>query len=290
MRPDSHRTGDVGASKVRTLFLESGWVVNDIVSDYGEDVVIQPSRLGVVEKHRVYVQIKTISDDRNRAISIKSEDAFVWQFSKEPFLLVAWSISSNSARYIWINRERDPKRYVAEKKTVSFQWRNMHDLSPKAILHIEAEARNWHYSEILSSLARFIEENGGYKKRDSSRSNIDAKQAAARIACIMLEKDGVFLKKGKNYYANIYYILKYIDTLVVENDLLCKSTGKRYRFNSLWWSVGIVRHAWNDLYGNEPSPGIYWSLVNSVEALIGQNPAFRRLIGGRRRQILDAEP
>jgi len=52
MRLKAHQSGDLGCNAVEKIFLAAGWVLNQIKikRDYGEDLMVQPSPLGIVEK------------------------------------------------------------------------------------------------------------------------------------------------------------------------------------------------------------------------------------------------
>jgi hypothetical protein len=115
MRPESHIAGDKGINEVERIFLDAGWVINRVPSDYGEDLAVQPCIAGNVGKTRIYVQVKYVGKSRD-TIRIKREQMFIWQFIKDPFLIVCWNAVEKRAVYIWANKSRVPQLFADFKQ------------------------------------------------------------------------------------------------------------------------------------------------------------------------------
>ena len=276
MRPASHQIGDVGRNAVERVFLEAGWVVNSIASDYGEDLAVQPTAAGLVEKYRIYVQVKTVSSASRRRVRLASENVFLWQFLPTPFILVCWHEPRQQPLYLWINEERRPEKFASsETREVSFALKDMRLLDSKQMQFLSSEARNRFYEETLGRLSDFIDRGEGYRpdKRKIPRAVREAKLASARIACHLLAQDGIFIRKGSRFHAS-EQVLADIPEIMRQ----ARARMGRLPQDSVDWALEIVTYVWRKKYDHQPSPILYWALVNAVEVVISSQKDFQALL------------
>lgn len=276
MRPASHQTGDVGLNAVEKLFLDAGWVVNRIVSDYGEDLSVQTVADGNVEKFRIYVQVKSIKSQKRTAVSLRTDDLFIWNFSKEMFLLVCWLVPQKRAVYQWMNKSRAVQAYAAKNKaTASISVAKMKPLDSNALAFIQVESKNLFYDELLGQISKFIDQVRGYRKNRTLPAALNAKSVAVRVACRMLCEEGVLLQKGGCFFPSGVFLNRHL-WKILEYRFKHKRAGQR--LTSVDWAYGIVSYAWALKYGHLPSDNLMWALVNAVEVVITNNENFRSIV------------
>jgi hypothetical protein len=102
-RPVSHVTGDLGLANVTRALVAAGWACDRVISDYGEDLVVQTTLNGVVDTFRTLVQVKTsrsIHASKGVAVwRVTREHALRWVRNAEPVLLVLWDLEHSEGRY-----------------------------------------------------------------------------------------------------------------------------------------------------------------------------------------------
>jgi hypothetical protein len=276
MRPSAHQIGDIGLNAVEKIFLDAGWVVNRIASDYGEDLSIQPVAGGNVEKFRIYVQVKAIESRNRGSVSLRVDDLFIWQFSNEMFLLVCWLEFEKRAFYKWMNKTRAVRDYALNRrKTSSINIRNMSVLDSKALAFLQVTSKNLYYDELLGQISRFISDIRGYRKNRTLPAALSAKLVAVRVACRMLCEAGVFERRGnKNFPSGDFLHSNLMQ--ILQDGLEQKQKGER--LNSLFRAIKIVTYAWENKYGHLPSENLMWALVNAVEVVITSTDNFRSIV------------
>lgn len=276
-RPSAHRTGDLGITAVRRFFLEADWVVNDIHSDYGEDLMLQPTASGQIEKFRVFAQVKSIgATSHRRSVRLRTGDLFLWQFLRDPFLLLVWHERTNELFVRWMNQSRDPKLFV-ESKGREISLTTMELLDKSYVNFLRSELRNIEYHSTLKELSDFIEANGGYQSEHPEVA--DAKLAAVHIALRMLSQDGIlYHDKKDNWSVNVDYLIENLHLIVDYAYSRGNTRSRLLRIGSMSWALFVVSHAWHSLYANAPMDHLLWALGNVAEMTVTRNEVFLPLV------------
>lgn len=276
-RPVSHETGDIGVSEVKTLFLRAGWIVNEIHSDYGEDLMVQPTRRGQVEKSRLFAQVKTVgASSACRSVTLRCSDLFLWQFIQEPFLLIVWMEAEGKAYAQWMNRGRDPTEYT-EGTYVRVSVGQMLELNRSRLDYLHSELRNISYRSTLEHLSDFIESNGGYNSADPQVAK--AKLAATKIGLRMLSQDGILRKNRRGeWFVESGYLIRNLEPIVDYAASRGNSRNRLLRIGTMSWALFVVAHAWDSLYENLVDDYVFWALANVVEVTVTSNEAFLPLV------------
>jgi len=105
-RPKSHQIGDLAKEQISELFATKGWVINPIVSDYGDDLHIQLTEGSTLIPIRFYIQIKGTKNIKKfqtkstyNISKIKRSSVAHWLNSIEPVVLVLWNTTKKSGVY-----------------------------------------------------------------------------------------------------------------------------------------------------------------------------------------------
>jgi hypothetical protein len=89
-RPFNHVVADRALNDVTKIWLELGCACDRVVSDYGEDLVVQPAWHGRVDPFRIFVQVKgTTSLERYQRKSARHT------FPIEPEAMYKWARSND---------------------------------------------------------------------------------------------------------------------------------------------------------------------------------------------------
>lgn len=102
--------GDIAAGNVELIFYRAGWASDRVLSDYGEDLVVQPIQPtaaaggGTVDHFRLLVQVKgtqaKTKSNGDWVIFIKKSHIARWIRSAEQVVLAAWHLKKRECRFI----------------------------------------------------------------------------------------------------------------------------------------------------------------------------------------------
>ena len=101
-RPITHVIGDAGAKAVAKEFVAYGWACDPVLSDYGEDLIIQTTLNDTVDPFRTLVQVRSsrgVNTDGRLTCRIGREHALRWLRTAEPVLLVLWDVRADRGWY-----------------------------------------------------------------------------------------------------------------------------------------------------------------------------------------------
>lgn len=102
-RPPTHVIGDAGVKGVAKYFVTQGWACDPVLSDYGEDLIVQTTLNGTVDPFRTLVQVrssKNVSIKKGQlACRISREHALRWARCAESVLLVLWDANKDRGWY-----------------------------------------------------------------------------------------------------------------------------------------------------------------------------------------------
>jgi hypothetical protein len=126
-RPHSHVQADIGVANVTTLFAQAGWACDRVMSDYGEDLIVQTTLGGNVDPFRTLVQVKAtarmLREPRLKIWRVNRSHALRWVRNADPVLLVVWHVPSGQA---WWAIPRDKlEEYallVSDQRTVAIEF------------------------------------------------------------------------------------------------------------------------------------------------------------------------
>src|SRR5688572_18367095 len=97
--PPSHATGRRSAVAVQKLFIDAGCAVDVIVSDYGEDLYIQPQLRGEADNFHILMQVKTVSR-RTRSVVVDLDHLRRWANMINPVFLAGYDEPSKRVHVI----------------------------------------------------------------------------------------------------------------------------------------------------------------------------------------------
>ncbi|WP_158007327.1 DUF4365 domain-containing protein [Methyloceanibacter stevinii] len=264
---------------IEKVFLEEGWIVNRIYSDYGEDLSLQPVSEGAVEKCRVYVQVKSVSSKRARRITLKREDLFIWQFSSEIFIAVCFVMESQEALYYWVNEHQEPSQFAdLDKKAYSLPIKIMKTLDTSAINRLKFLSREVYYESTLRKLSSFIEDNRGYAKNKHRPDVLAAKQASVNVACRLLTDYGVLSNVDDGFAPSKVFIEENLYNIVENSVVMCRSIKKKLPKSSLFWAARIINHVFERDGSRDIPYALAWSLVNTVDVVVTRDEIFKDIV------------
>ena len=128
-RSRSHELEDLSRARLHALFETSGWVVEDIDKDYGEDLLVRIFRDGVATPLKFFVQAKATdnlsryANKRHTAfyVTLRSEHLDQWSKFLEPVILTLWDARSGETYWVCVQdflkipnaaRTREPSRLI----------------------------------------------------------------------------------------------------------------------------------------------------------------------------------
>ena len=112
-RPRAHIAEDLSRNCLHAIFEEAGWVVEDIVKDYGEDLLVRIFTRGKATPFKFFVQVKA-TDNISRFITgdghiirfpVKKKHISQWKEFNEPVILAIWDSRSKSIYWTYVQRE-----------------------------------------------------------------------------------------------------------------------------------------------------------------------------------------
>lgn len=283
-RPKSHRTGDLGIAATTKFFLDNDWIVNEIRSDYGEDLLVRPAIQGLAEKAQMLLQVKSIgASTARRHVELKVQNMFLWQFRKEPVLLVAWDQRDDVLHFDWLNSQRNPTLFVSGVKR-TWSLSNMQLLTPKDLAFFRAELLNYEYADMLADLSSYIESNGGY--RSTAPGVVQAKVAATQVGLRLLTQDALLVEVDGEWRVNVDFLLEHLDGVVRHAAGLGNTRRRLLRIGAMSWALFIVSYVWTELYRNAPDDHVLWILANVVEAMVTKNDVFLPVVREAVRELV----
>ncbi len=98
-RPETHLTGELGELRAAQLFVEQGWVVNKLFSDYGFDLLVQRTRHLAVTGDFALIQVKASrlrksSSNDVYSLVMDAKDIVHWRSVSIPAFLVVVNVAS----------------------------------------------------------------------------------------------------------------------------------------------------------------------------------------------------
>ncbi len=276
-RVRSHQTGDIGENKIESLFLEQGWVSNRCSSDYGEDLALQPAISGHVEKFRVYVQVKAISDTKKKSyIEIRKDLLRHWLLSRDFFIVCCWLVKEKIGLCAWPGSIYSlTKLEQVRGKNCKIPLNSMIVLDAKKINDIACDCRDRYYGDVLNNLMEEVDRFRKKKNKTRAERRVD-KEYRLRIVGIsrqILEEAGAVENRGNDTCNfNTDFMVGAIDDLV-----------EQYKTEKESWPlseipVRIAQRALKKLGHSEISFGLLWGITGTVTGLLAVNPGFTQFI------------
>jgi hypothetical protein len=101
-RPIQHVIGDQGVAEISRILSNAGWACENVRADYGEDLICQTTHNGLVDPHRILVQIKSTRRrilNKNSRLRIAKDTLLKWLSDSNLVIVCLWSISEKVALY-----------------------------------------------------------------------------------------------------------------------------------------------------------------------------------------------
>lgn len=102
-RPNSHVVADKAIADVTRIWIELGCACDPVASDYGEDLIVQPSCRGRMDPFRILVQVRgATSLERYRrkngryTLRVRLESFYKWARSSDLTIVVLWDTSGQT--------------------------------------------------------------------------------------------------------------------------------------------------------------------------------------------------
>jgi hypothetical protein len=132
--------GEVGVASVASALVNAGWSVDQVHSDYGEDLIAQTFLKGIADPFRIYVQVK--SSRKHVNLSLRRDHLRKWLGSIDLFLIVLWDVSECHGHY-FIPADKWNLGDLLFNPTGKFSVAksDWYPLSPEHISRIEWESR-----------------------------------------------------------------------------------------------------------------------------------------------------
>jgi hypothetical protein len=93
----SQSVGEIGVASITNLCTRAGWSVDQVYSDFGEDLVCQTFLDGKVDPFRILIQVKASAT--LKAINISRDHLVKWLCSADLVVLMFWTEETSSAYY-----------------------------------------------------------------------------------------------------------------------------------------------------------------------------------------------
>src|SRR5437764_12797132 len=93
----SQHLGEAGSAAIMALLVRSGWSVDFVRSDYGEDLVAQTFLNGEADPFRIILQVKTST--RLRSVKFPRDHLIKWISSLDLFVVAFWDEKCGVAYY-----------------------------------------------------------------------------------------------------------------------------------------------------------------------------------------------
>jgi hypothetical protein len=99
----SQSIGEIGVASITNLCTRAGWSVDQVYSDYGEDLVCQTFLNGNVDPFRILIQVK--ASTTLKAINISRNHLIKWICSPDLVVMMFWTEEKNSGYYYNLNEK-----------------------------------------------------------------------------------------------------------------------------------------------------------------------------------------
>jgi Domain of unknown function (DUF4365) len=139
-RTEHHVTGDIGVAEVSRILSAVSWACERVASDYGEDLICQIGHNGIVDSHRILVQVKTTKHGfrQRRSVSVKKGTMLKWLRDANLVVVVMWSLADKKAYFILPSEEYSAYDFDDEETERNFSTkfeghRILNDLSAERI-------------------------------------------------------------------------------------------------------------------------------------------------------------
>ena len=183
-RPESHVTGDVGLVNASRAFVAAGWACDRVVSDYGEDLIVQTTLGDVVDTFRTLVQVRT---SRSVAVKdgaahwrVKRLHALRWIRCAEPVLLVLWDRAREEGWYAIPGDQFEEYDLLRSKaKTVAVVFKTSASLTPQELERVAWSLRLEYYkTRILAANQRDADHQMQHENGEACTCNYRSAVAA----------------------------------------------------------------------------------------------------------------
>ncbi|WP_438036994.1 DUF4365 domain-containing protein [Sorangium sp. So ce204] len=199
-RPKAHTKGALGVAGLTKACLECEWACDPVLSDYGEDLIVQTTLNEEVDTFRTLFQVKCTEKIRARGSSfkwrIRREHALRWHRSREPVVLVIWELASGTG---WFALPREQTSEFAlltsSRRTVSVLFEKSSCITRQKLEQLAWRLRLKHYEErmVVAHDADMTRLEFGQKK---SPDGTGFQSSLAVIAFDLLHTIGI-MRRGK---------------------------------------------------------------------------------------------
>ncbi|MFH8494459.1 DUF4365 domain-containing protein [Streptomyces coeruleorubidus] len=150
-RPKQHQIASQAVAAVRKIWADVGAGVDEISEDYGEDLLVQPSINGRVDKARLWIQVKGTAADLRLdgdspfvpgVVEVNRNLALRWLGSADLVIVVRWSVRHHTGWYA------TPKSTIKEEDL----W-NLEDDSPVEKVKLRFRKENQFNEQAAEALA-----------------------------------------------------------------------------------------------------------------------------------------
>lgn len=99
----SQSIGEIGVASITNLCTRAGWSVDQVYSDFGEDLVCQTFLNGKVDPFRILIQVKASTALRGTTIS--RDHLIKWMCSPDLIILMFWAEEIGSGYYYTLDEK-----------------------------------------------------------------------------------------------------------------------------------------------------------------------------------------
>lgn len=152
-RVRAHQLEDLSRTSLSRTFQEVGWVVHNLVPDYGEDLLVRVFRDGLPTSLAFYVQAKATDnighhadrkDSSKYVVRVQREHLEHWESVFEPVVITLWDSQSDTTYWEIITRTKDVAGEVELRSTKT--WKTVpiiisaeNTLDPKGVQRLLAK-------------------------------------------------------------------------------------------------------------------------------------------------------
>ncbi|WP_167487950.1 DUF4365 domain-containing protein [Nocardia terpenica] len=164
-RPGAHVNADVSIIKLRSAFLSAGWTVEELNSDYGDDLQVRIFDQGVATPYLFFVQAKHVEHGSKyrsrdgRYVSYRFERRHLesWETLWQPVVLTLWDVERDQIYWdIAQSLDWPPTSRNTGKCTIRFPTDNLLDEDGLACIRARTIARSQRHEAELDSVQVLI--------------------------------------------------------------------------------------------------------------------------------------
>jgi hypothetical protein len=96
-KTESQHLGEAGAASITSLLVKAGWSVDQVHSDYGEDLICQTFLNKQADPFRITIQVKSASS--LRPATLERDHVIKWMCSLDLMVIGFWDDSNSNAYY-----------------------------------------------------------------------------------------------------------------------------------------------------------------------------------------------